>query len=110
MLREIWESFPEEAASELGTEGSEAPFQGDKLAVRHRRLEVTLTESALCTTAWRREQRWYTEAGTSSPGWLPYWMHRGGQGGMRREKSAGADYQNPFVSSKECESYTEAAI
>lgn len=61
--------------------------------MRHRRLEVTLAESALCTTAWRREQSWYTEAGTSSPGRLPYWMHRGGQGGMRREESAGADYQ-----------------
>lgn len=39
MLREIWEGFPEEAASEQGTEGSESLFQGDKLAVGHGRLE-----------------------------------------------------------------------
>lgn len=35
MLRETWEGFPKEAASELGTEGPEALFQEDKLAVGH---------------------------------------------------------------------------
>lgn len=31
VLREIWEGFPEEAASELRSEGSQVPFQGNKL-------------------------------------------------------------------------------
>lgn len=32
MSREIWESFPEEAASEQRSEGSEETYHGDKFA------------------------------------------------------------------------------
>lgn len=38
VLREIWEGFSEEAASELRSEGSKAPFPGNKLAGDEGRL------------------------------------------------------------------------
>lgn len=50
VLREIWEGFPEEAASELRTEISKVPFQENKSVGDEGRLGVALVQSTISTT------------------------------------------------------------
>lgn len=71
VLREIWEGFSEEAASELRSEGSKAPSPGNQLAGGERRLGGPSSRKYSMYNSARREQGWYTEAGASCAGGLP---------------------------------------